>query len=543
MQELQESIAEVPINNAVVKCDKYDTVDCPDSEQLAVEILAELKRRGVTVNHQITKEHIKTETETDKDTDTEVDENDSYGVQELFGEETNEETEQNTDNRQAEPMTLQILQSPNNISEEGDVHNEKLNESINHGSSTTNTNLTVNSSSFQRHHRFDLQTNKNSTKEKAESNKPAQVAIHIIPHNINLQVGENSRNQVLERDWNNITAIIQTSDSTVTQHGPESTFANTRATASNDKDKINITQINTDNKDKHLQPNVNATLHGELNYVNGTFAYNQSENSDVTHSTEVYDSDDTAASNHEEMKSNYHSSDATQVTLDPALLPLITNPHKGEHSQPNQTSSSDVAAHISGSTLLISNSKYNSSPSGQIFNISQQERIMPNTTDITHTSISELNPKDTENATVVQVSNTLTRLLEFYSHKGKINLTLLDFWRDLMAKNINNHTSVINDFINFSQNSSENDNSALVKHKPSALINTDRTQNLLSALHETTKNSYDAQRQQYLTKLQELAMELVSRKDGPAFETTNHFQFTNTTDDSKEANANEGNNN
>ena len=64
MQELQESIREVPLNNAAVKHDKYDTVDCPDSEQLAVEILAELKRREVTVNHQITKEDMKPETET-----------------------------------------------------------------------------------------------------------------------------------------------------------------------------------------------------------------------------------------------------------------------------------------------------------------------------------------------------------------------------------------------------------------------------------------------------------------------------------------------
>ena len=102
---------------------------------------------------------------------------------------------------------------------------------------------------------------------------------------------------------------------------------------------------------------------------------------------------------------------------------------------------------------------------------------------------------------------------------------------------------MINDLITFSQNNSENDDTALVKHKPSALINTDRIQNLLSALRETAKNSYDAQRQQYLTKLQELATELVSRKDGPAFDTTNHFQFTNTTDDSREATANEGNNN
>lgn len=538
MQELQESIGEVPINNAVVKNDKYDTVDCPDSEQLAVEILAEMKRRGLTVNHQITKEHIKPETEIDKYTDTEVDKNDSYGAEELFGIEANEETEQNTDNRQAEPSMLQIL--PNNRSEKGDVHNEQLNKSLNHGSSTVNTNLTLNSPSFQSHHRFDLQTNKNSTKEKAESIKPAQVAIHIIPQNINLQVGENSGSHVLKRDWNNIAAIIQTSDSTVTQHGPQTAFAIIHATASNDKNKINVTQINTDNKEKPLQTNVNATLHGELHYVNGTFAYYQSENSDVTHGKEVYDSDDTVASNHEEMKSNNHSSDATQVPLDPALSPLITNPHKGEHSQPNQMSSSDMAAHVSGSTLLISHSKYNSSTSGQIFNISQQEH-MPNTTNITH--VSELNPNDTETATVVQVSNPLTRLLELYSHEGNINLTLLNFWRDLMVKNANNHTSVINDLITFSQNNSENNDTALVKHKPSAPINTDTIQNLLSALHETAKNSYDTQRQQYLTKLQELATELVSRKDGPAFDTTDHFQLVNTTYDSREATVFEANNN
>jgi hypothetical protein len=528
LQELQDSIGEVPINNAVVKHDKYDTVDCPDSEQLAVEILAELKRRGVTVNHNITKEHIKPETETEKDTDTENDKNYSYGAEELFGEETNEENEQNTDNTQAELTTLQILQSPNNTTEEGDVQNEKLNGGINHGSSSANTNLTLNSSPFQRNHRFDLQTNKNSTTEKAESIKPAQVAIQIIPHNINLQVGENSGSQVLERDWNNIAAIIQTSDSTVTRHGPQSTFAIIHATASNDKNKINVTQINTDNKDKHLQQNAKAILHDELNYVNGTYAYNQS------------DSNDTATRNNEEMKSNYHSSDATQVPLAPALSPLITHPHKSAHSLPNQMSSSDVAAHISSSPLLISHSNYNSSSSDQIFNISEQEH-MPNTTNITH--ISELNPNNTKGPMEVQASIPLTRLMELNSHEGKINLTLLDFWRDLMAKNTNNHTSVVNDLITFSQNNSENEDIALVNHKPSALLNTDTILNLLSALHETEKNSYDAQTQQYLTKLQELATELVSRKDGPAFDTTDHFQFANTTDDSREANAKEGNNN
>jgi hypothetical protein len=296
--------------------------------------------------------------------------------------------------------------------------------------------------------------------------------------------------------------------------------------------------MSTDNKDKHLQPNVNATIHGEMNYDNGTFANNHSENSDVIHSTEVYDSDDTAARNHEEVKSNYHSSDATRVPLAPASPPLITNPHKGAHSQPNQISI-DVAAHISDSTLLISHSKYNSHPSGQIFNVSEQEHIMPNTTNTTN--ISELNPNNTEAAMEVQVSNPLTRLIELYSHEGKINLTLLDFWRDLMTKYTNNHTSVINDLITFSQNNSENEDTEMVKHKSPALINTDTIQNLLSALQQTAKNNYDAQRQQYLTKLQELSTELVSRKDGTAVD-INHFQFANTTDDSTEATANEGNN-
>jgi formiminotetrahydrofolate cyclodeaminase len=534
LQELQESIGEVPINNAVAKQEKYDTVDCPDSEHLAVEILAELKRRGVTVNHKITKENINPHTETDKDNDT-----DSNGAEELFGEEANEEIERNTENKQGESTVLQILQSPKNTSEEEDIHNDMLKEGMHYGSSTANTNLTLNSSSFQRGHRFDLQTNKNSTTEKAESINPAQVAIKLIPHNINLQLGENSDGQVLEHDWNNIVAIIQSSDSTVTQQGQQPTFAIIHATSSNDKSKINVTQINTDNTDKHLQPNVNATLHGELNYINRTFAYNQSENSDATHSTEVYDSEDTAARNNEEMKSNYHSSDATQVPLAPALSPLITNPHKGGHSQTNQRSSSDVA-NISRNTVLVSHSRYNSSPSGQIFNISEQEHILPNTTNVTH--ISELNSNNTEAASKVQVPSPLTRLMELYTREGKINLTLQDFWRDLMAKNNKNHTSVINDFITFSQNSSESEDTALDKHKPSALFNTDTIQHLLSALNDTENNSYDAQRQQYLIKLQELATDLVSRKDGPALDTTDHFKFANTTDDSKEATGKEGNN-
>ena len=118
-----------------------------------------------------------------------------------------------------------------------------------------------------------------------------------------------------------------------------------------------------------------------------------------------------------------------------------------------------MAAHISSSPLLISHSNYNSSSSDQIFNISEQEH-MPNTTNITH--ILELNPNNTKAATEVQVSILLTRLTEFYSHEGKTNLTLLDLWTDLMTKNTNNHTSVINDLITFSQNNSENEDTALV---------------------------------------------------------------------------------
>lgn len=539
MQELQESIGEVPINNATAKQDKYDTADCPDSEQLAVEIFAQLKRRGVIVNHETTKEHTNPETETEKDTDTEVDKNDAYGAEELFGEETNEETERNTDNSQAETK-LQILDSPKNKSEEENIQNEMLREGIHHGSSTADTNVTSNSSSFQRHHRFDLQTNKNSTIEKAESIKPAQVAIQIIPHNINLQMGENSDRQVLERDWNNIVAIIDSSDSTVTQQEPQATFAIIHAISSNDKSKINVTQINMDNDDKHLQTNVNATLHGELHYINRTFAYNLSENSDETHITEVYSSEDTAARNNEEMKSNYHYSDATQVPLTPALSPLITKPHKGEHSLTNQRSSSDVA-NVSGNTFLISHSRFNSSSNSQIFNISEQEHILPNTTNVTH--VSKWNPNNTEAASDVQAPSALTGLTELYTHEGKINLTLQDFWRDLMEKNNNNYTSVINDFITFSQNNSENEDTALDKHKPSALLNAYTIQNLLSTLSDTERNSYNAQRQQYLIKLHELATELLSRKDGPALDTADHFKFANTTDDSREATAKEGNNN
>jgi hypothetical protein len=514
----------VPINNAVAKQEKYDTVDCPDSEQIAVEILAELKRRGIAVNHKITKEHLNPETETDKGTDIVDDKNYSYGAEEIFGEETNEETERNTDNRQAESITLQILPSPKNTSEQEDD-----NGTLKEGSSTGNTNLTLISSSFQRHHRFDLQTNKNSTTGQAESIQPAQVIVQIIPHNIDHQMGMNNDDHLLEHDWHNVAAIIQSSDSTVTQQGPQPAFAIIHATASNDKNKTNVTTINTDNKDKHLYPNLNATLHGQLNYINGTSANNKSKNSDVTNSTEPYHGEVTAARNNEERKTNYNSSDGTQFPPVPALSLLITNPHKSENSLTNQRSGNNVA-HVSGNTLLISHSRYNSRPSSQIFNISEQEHILTNTTNITQ--ISEFNANNTEAASKVQVPSPLTRIMELYTHEGKINLTLQDFWTDLMAKNNKNHTSVVNDLITLTQNNSENEDTALVNHKPSALLNTDAIQDLLSALNDDERSSYDAQRQQYLIKLQELATELVSRTDSVALDTTDHLKFTNTTADS-----------
>jgi len=553
LQELQELITEMSTINAVARQDrdkyKDDTEDCTDNEQTAVAILTHMKRKGVTINHNVTNENVTAETNRGRDTETEVDKNYMFGAKEGFGEETVNETERNTVSKEVESTLLQILESPANTSEEENDEDEVLMEGEKHGLSIADTNPTLNSSSFQRQHRFNLQTNKNSTTDKAESVKPAQVTIQIIPHNINLQLGNNDHHdQLLGLDLHNFAAIIQNSDSTVNQLRPP-TLTIVHATASNHKNNTNVTQINTGDRDvgidDNLQPNVNATSLEELNYINGTFAYNQSQNSDIAHNTEVQGSGVTVTSNNEEIKGSYSKahSNVSQVPQTYAIS-LTKNQDKNENlptGEIKENKSSDVD-HQTKNTL---HSNYNSSPNGQIFNTSERDHITTNGTislaniiNVTLKNVTKSNTNYTEVVSDIQLPAPLKRFMELNAHEGRDNLTLQNFWRDLLARNKlgQNGTSVfLSNFSAFTQNNSENQDIAQVKHKVSTLFSTNTTQNLESALNDTEDTNYGIQQQQYLNRLQELATELVNRKDGSALEIADHFQFVNTTDEIRRA--------
>jgi hypothetical protein len=559
LQELQESVAEISTSNTAAKQDrdKYrdDVGDCPDSEQLAAEISAELKRQGVTVNHKIKKENIMAETNTDKDTETEVDRKGSSGAEEGFGEETAEETERNTENSEVESTLLEIIKPPENISEVDEISMEN----VQLGTSSTNTNLTLNSSSFQGQHRFDLQTNKNSTMDKVERVKPAQVTIQIIPHNISLQLGNNDHDQLLGLDLHNFAAIIQNSDSTVNQRS-QAALAFVHKTPSNDNN-THVTQINTYDRDAevdgNLEPDVNATLHEEIKYINGTFTYNQSKNSGVSHSTEIHSGGILVARNNEEIMRN-KSPKVSEPPHIPAITILVTNKEKTENlsiTEIKKNGSSDGFPQLSDNNLLTSHSSHNSSHSDQTFNISDKEHVKTDgtisTTNLTHAAlenVTESNSNNTGAVSEVQATGPLKRIMDLNTHEGKGNLTIQDFWRDLqlakkqLDKNGKNDTLMVNNLITFTQNSSENEDPEWVKHTPSTLFSTDAIQNLVSAMNDTEDRNYDIQRQQYLSRLQELATELVSRTNGSSVEISDYFNLTNTTDEIRDVTSDEGNN-
>lgn len=553
LQELQESIAEIATTNVVAKQDrdkyKDDIADCPDNEQIAVEILAELNRKGVTVKHKTTDENITAETITGNDTETEIDKNYLFGPEDGFGEDTAEETEINTNNREVESMLLQTLKSPENTSEEENDEDEILVEGAKHGSSTANINQMLNSSSFQRQHRFDLQ-NKNSTNDNI---KPAQVTIQIIPHNITLQLGNNDQDELLGLELHNFAAIIQDLDSTVNQQRPQPTLSIIHATASNNENNTNVAQINMGQKsiDKDLQPNVNTAMHEELDYINGTFAYNQSQNVNAANNTEIRDSGIPVARNNEERKNNY-SSDVSQVPKASAISLLIIKQHKNLPTTAIKEHRSSDVNHLSENILLTNHSSYTSSHSGQTFNISEKEHTTDGTislTNITHATLKNItqpNPNNTEVISEVQVPDPLKRQMELNTHEGKDNLTLQDFWKNLLARkqlgqNDKNDTSMSNNFISFTQNNSENQDTAWIKNKHSTLFSTDAIQNMISTLNDTKDRNYDIQRQQYLSRLQELATELMNMKNGSELEITDHFKFTNATDEIKGIISEEGN--
>ncbi|XP_021932424.1 uncharacterized protein LOC110835983 isoform X2 [Zootermopsis nevadensis] len=545
LQELQESIAEMSTTNIVAKedRDKYkdDTADCPDNEQIAIEILAELKRKGVTVKHKITDENITAETITGKDTETENDNNCLLRPEDGFGEDTAEETEGNTNNREVESMSLQTLKSLENTSEEENDDDEILVEGAKHGSSTANINQIVNSSTFQRQHRFDLQTTKNSTN---DSIKPAQVTIQIIPHNINLQLENEDYDKLLGLELHNFAAIIQDLDSTANQQRPQPTLSIVHAIASNDKNNTNVAQTNMGKKDvgEDFQQNINAALHDELNYINGTFAYNQSQNLNSANNTGIRDIGIPAAINNKESK-NY-SSDVSQLPEASAISVLIIKQHKNKSSDVN---------HLSQNILLTNQSSDTSSHNSQTFNISEKQSPTTDSTisvtNISHTAIKNItqsNSNYTYTTSEVQVPSFLKRLMELYTHEGKDNRTLHNFWINLLARkqlsqDDKNDTSVVNNFIFSAQNNSENQDTARIKHKPSTIFSIDAIQNMISALNDTKDRHHDTQQQLYLSRLQELATELTNMKNGSALEIMDHFKFTNITDEIKGTTSEEGN--
>jgi hypothetical protein len=545
LQELQESVVEISTSNIAAKQDrdkyKDDVGDCPDSEQLAVEILAELKRKGVTVHHKITKANIITETNTGKDIESDVDRNYLFGAEEGFGEETAEETERNTGKSEAESTLLQIIKPPENTSEIDAI----LTENIQLGSSTTNTNLTINSSSINGQHRSDLEVNKNSTMDRSERVNPEHVTIQITPHNISLQLGKN------DHDLHNFAAIIQNSDLTVVQQRSQPALAVVPEIDSNDKNNTRVTQIYKDDTDTEvdtdLEPEANATLHEELNYINGTFAYNQSENSDAAHSTDIQSSGILVVRNNDEIMRNY-SSKVSEPAHNPAITILVTNKKTNENlsiTVIKQNGSTDTAQ-LSETNILANHSSYNKNHSGQTFNISDKEYDKKDST-ISTANMTESSSNNTDAASEIQVTDPLKGTTELGNHEQKGNITIEEFWRVLqlakkqLDKDGKNNTLTVNDPITFTQNSSENQDLERAKHKLSTLFNTDAIQNLVSAVNNTEDRNYDIVRQRYLSRLQELATELVSRANG-SFETTDYFSFTNTTDEIRDVTSDEGNN-
>jgi hypothetical protein len=533
--------------------DKYknDKANCPDNEQIAVEILAQLNRKGVTVKHKITGENTTAEKITSNNTEPEIDKNYLFGPEDGFGEDNDEEAEINTNNREVESILLQSLKSPDTTSEEENDEDEILVEDAKHGSSIANINQMLNSSSFQRQHRFDLQTNKNS----ANNNiKPAQVTIQIIPHNINLQMGNNDQDELLGLELHNFAAIIQDLDSTIKQR-PQLTLSTVHATASNDKNNTNVAQINMGEKDtdRDLQPNVNALMREELHYINGTFAYNQSQHVNAANNTEIHDTGIPVARNNEGRK-NYlshvsHVPDASAISL----LTIKQQTNENLPTTANKENRSSDVNHLSENILLTNHSSDTSSHSGQTFNISEKPHtrndVKISLTNITHImlkNITQPNSNYTEVISEVQVPGPLKRLMELDTHNGKDNLTVLDFWRNLMAKkqldkNDKNDTTMANNIISFSQNNSETQDTAWITHKPSILFSIDAIINMISAFNNTKDRNYDIQHHQYLSRLQELATELMNMKNGSALEITDHFIFTNATDKIKRTISEEGN--
>jgi hypothetical protein len=524
LQELQEAVVEISTSNTPAKQnrdkDKDDTGDCPDSEQLAAEILAELKRKSVTVSHKITKENIMAETNIGKDTEGAAGRNNLFGAEEGFEEETAEETERNMGNSRADLTLLQTVKLADNTSEVDEI----LTDDVQLGSSTTGTNLTMNTSSIQGQHRFDLQIQKNST------DKAAQVTIQIIPHNISLQLGNSDHDPLLGLDLDNFAAIIQNSDSTVIQQRSQPTLAVVHKTVSNDKNNTHVTHINKDDTeiDRDLEPDANATLHEELNYTNGTFAYNQSEKSDVAHSSGIL-----FARDNEEITRNYLSK-ISKPPHNPAITILVTNEKKNENLSITvfkENGSSD-GARLPEANLPSNHSSYNKSHSGQI-----------SITNITHASLKNITESSSNNTDAVSE----VQVTELSNHDGKGNLTTEEFWRVLqlakeqLDKNGKNDTLTANNAISFTQNNSGSEDPEQAKHKLSALFSTDTIQNLVTAMNDTEDRNYDIQRQRYLSRLQELATELVSRSNG-SFETTDYFNFTNTTHEIRDPTLDEGNN-
>jgi hypothetical protein len=545
LQELQESVVEISTSNTAAKRDrdkfKDDVGDCPDSEQLAVEILAELKRKGVTVHRNITKENIIAETNTGKDIESEVDRNDLFGTEEGFGEEIAEETERNTANSEAESTQLQIIKPPENTSEVDEI----LTENLQPGSSATNTNLTTNSSSTQGQHRFGLQVNKNSTMDRTERVNPAHVTIQIVPRNISLQLGKSDHDPLLGLDLRNFAAIIQNSDSTGIQQRLQPTLAVVHETESNDKNNTHVTQIYKDDTDTgddmDLESDANATLHGELNYINGTFAYNQSENPDVAHSRDIQSSGILAVRNNEKIVRN--SSKISEPPHNPAITILVPNEKINENlsiAVIKENGSNDTAQ-LSGTNILAKS--YNKNHSGQNFNISDKEYVKADgTISVADIKVSSSNATDAESE--VPVTGPLERTMELGNQEERGNITTEEFWRVLqlakkqLDENGKNSTLAVNDPITFTQNSSGNQDPERAKHRVSTLFSTDAIQNLVSAMNDTEDGNYGIQRQRYLSKLQELATELVSRATG----SSDDFSFTNATDEVKDITSDEGNN-
>ncbi|XP_069674236.1 putative leucine-rich repeat-containing protein DDB_G0290503 isoform X2 [Periplaneta americana] len=510
LQELQDSVSELSTTNVAAKHDaeKYrdDVMECPESEQIAVEIIDELQRKGITFT-QITANRSGT-TQIGKRKTMDSDDRYFFGGEDGFGEEPTEDTDE------TESAQFRTFKSNESMSEEENSEDENFLEGTRLQTSVTGINLPTNASTFQRQHRFDLQANKSSSTNK--TSKSPEVTIQIIPHNVDLQSARNGQNQLFGLGLHQFAAIIQDSDVNGSGQRSQPMLTIVHAISQNGENNTEILQRNLDNSDtevhERIKPNVNASLPSELHYINGTFAYNQSENSDL--SLKDHGNGFVSTGSDPDLKSNVTESN-NQVSVGIPQIPatsllIIRQEESNDTAEGRNRSIDEISQNIVLSPNITDNAQ-----NGQKQSSRQDTIISTNTSNVA-------NITHPENVTETQIPELLKRLMELYN-KQENNQTLGDFWKNLLEKRQfeQNGTHIAKYGGNMTQNNTSNQEEIRRKQSSTALFNIDfqTIQNLVSALNKTEDGTYEIQRQQYLSRLQELAMDLVNRNEDSVLST------------------------